>query len=971
MDRSIRPAASRGGPADGGRTGSGRLAASGSGTPPLRAGVLVATACALFGRLGLLLAATASPIAEVRPGAGIALACVLFAGPRVAPWILLGTALAHLGVGSVPLGAAVGAAVAIGVAESVQALAAAALVRRFASFPTSFGEAAGVVRFMLLGGPLAAVSGAAIATSALLLLGRIGSADFAATFGSWWMGSAAGAVVFAPLAILWLSSPLRAGLRRKLSVTAPLATILAFALVLFAQVGAREGERVASDFQRRVDELANGLERSLDGSLDVLDSLGSFYDAARSVDRREFSAFARFALAHGAGVRSLAWCPRVRLAERAGCVRAGRLEIDPSFGLLERNETGALVPAAERPEYFPTFYAEGMARSSRPRGIDAASDPMRRAALERARDGGQPAATAPLALEDEDSHGTGVAVYRPVYGHGEPHGTPAERRKCLVGYVCAEIEIPKVVERAVEGADREGLRVELADVSEPGRPILLAAHPVADSSSADDSPARAHRVTHRFAGREWQILFESDDSALLPHRSRQSWLVLAGGLLFTALLEAFLLVGTGRSDAIEALVARRTSELEQANDHLRHEVAERARAEAEHQSSEIRLAAAQALAHLGSWELDLEGRRVLWSDELHRILGLKPRSEPFTFEECLEKIHPEDRARVTAGLEASIRERRTFSTHLRIVRPDAVRTLHVRGEVVCDAAGRPFRVHGTGQDVTELKHAERELARRTQELERSNAELERFAYVASHDLQEPLRAVASHVQILEQDYRGRLDPEADECISCAVEGVQRMHALINDYLAYSRVRSATEALEPTPTGPALERALKNLERAIAESGAVVTHDTMPTVHADPVQVLQLFQNLVGNAIKFRKEESPRVHVAAARAEAMWLFSVSDNGIGIDPEHTRKIFTIFQRLHTQDRYPGTGIGLAICKKIVDRHGGRIWVESMPGMGSTFRFTLPCSPEPALPSKPSAAVRPATADLTTTADLGGEA
>jgi PAS domain S-box-containing protein len=920
-------------------------------SPSLRSGLLAAAACALFGKLGLLLA-TAGPIAEVRPGAGIALACVLFAGPRVAPWILLGTALAHFGVGSLPVGASLGAAASIGVAEAVEALAAAALVRRFASFPTSFGEASGVVRFMLLGGPVAAVPGAAIATAALRLLGRIGSPDVAATFGSWWMGSAAGATVFGPLAILWLSSPLRAGLRRKLSVTAPLATILAFALVLFAQIGARERERVSADFDRRVDELANGLERSFDGSLDVLDSLGSFYDASRSVDRREFSAFARFALAHGGGVRSLAWCPRVRQSERAGCVRAGRLEVDPSFGLLEKNAAGALVPAAEHPEYFPAFYVETVGVSKRPRGIDAAADPERRTALERARDEGVPAATAPLALEDGSPGRTGVAVYRPVYGHGEPRGTPAERRKSLVGYVCAEVEVPEVVERAIEGSDLEGLRVELADVSEPARPTLLAARPAAIAAPGAGAAERAHRVGHRFAGRDWQLLFESRASALLPPRSRQSWLVLAGGLLFTALLEAFLLVGTGRSDAIEALVARRTAELEQANDHLRHEVAERARAETEHQSSEIRLAAAQALAHLGSWELDLEGRRVLWSDELHRILGLKPRSEPFSFEECLEKIHPEDRARVTAGLEASIRDRRTFATHLRIVRTDAVRTLHVRGEVVCDAAGRPFRVHGTGQDVTELKHAERELARRTQELERSNAELERFAYVASHDLQEPLRAVASHVQILEEDYKGRLDADADECIHCAVEGVQRMHALINDYLAYSRVRSATEELAPTPTGPALERALKNLERAIAESGAVVTHDAMPTVHADPVQVVQLFQNLVGNAVKFRGSDAPRVHVSAARAEAMCLFSVSDNGIGIDPEHTRKIFTIFQRLHTQDRYPGTGIGLAICKKIVDRHGGRIWVESMPGMGSTFRFTLPFAPEPALPSRPEA-------------------
>lgn len=234
--------------------------------------------------------------------------------------------------------------------------------------------------------------------------------------------------------------------------------------------------------------------------------------------------------------------------------------------------------------------------------------------------------------------------------------------------------------------------------------------------------------------------------------------------------------------------------------------------------------------------------------------------------------------------------------------------------------------------------AENALAERADELARSNAELEQFAYVASHDLQEPLRVVTSYLQLLERRCGDQLGEEGGRFIGRTVEGAGRMKILIDDLLTYSRVTTRGKEPEPSSCAEALEDALDNLKVAIKERDARVTRDDLPEVQADGTQLTQLFQNLVGNAVKFGGEEAPRIHVGVERGDGEWAFSVRDNGIGIEPEYAGRIFEVFQRLHTRREYEGTGIGLAVCKKIVERHGGRIRVESKPGEGSTFHFTI---------------------------------
>jgi chemotaxis family two-component system sensor kinase Cph1 len=256
-----------------------------------------------------------------------------------------------------------------------------------------------------------------------------------------------------------------------------------------------------------------------------------------------------------------------------------------------------------------------------------------------------------------------------------------------------------------------------------------------------------------------------------------------------------------------------------------------------------------------------------------------------------------------------------------------------------DQDGEVIGVAGISRDVSDRIQFEERLRSTAEELARSNEELQQFAYVASHDLQEPLRMVASYTQLLARRYRDRLDQDGLDFINYAVDGATRMQGLIQDLLAYSRVGTRAGAFEPTQLTAAVDRALANLHAAIQETGAEITRDPLPQVMGDVSQLTQLFQNLLGNAIKFRGAETPRIHVSAKRTGSEWTVSVKDNGIGIEPQYAERIFVIFQRLHGKGEYPGTGIGLAICKKIVARHGGRIWVESTPGEGAEVLFTLP--------------------------------
>jgi len=282
-----------------------------------------------------------------------------------------------------------------------------------------------------------------------------------------------------------------------------------------------------------------------------------------------------------------------------------------------------------------------------------------------------------------------------------------------------------------------------------------------------------------------------------------------------------------------------------------------------------------------------------------------------------------------------------------VYRKDGARIwITVNAHAVCEENGSVLYYEGTTEDITPRKKSEKQLQiinerlrKHVVELARSNTELQQFASAASHDLQEPLRMVASYVKLLQERYSGKLDRDADDFIGFAVEGVNRMKLLIDDLLTLSKVGRGDVNRGPTSFVASLQQALGNLELAIKEGGAVISFDPLPVLEVDQVQICQLFQNLIGNAIKFRGTAPPKIHISAEKRDSEWVFSVKDNGIGFEMEYAHRIFRMFQRLHARNDYSGNGVGLAICKKIVEMYGGKIWVKSKPGIGSQFFFTLP--------------------------------
>jgi signal transduction histidine kinase len=409
---------------------------------------------------------------------------------------------------------------------------------------------------------------------------------------------------------------------------------------------------------------------------------------------------------------------------------------------------------------------------------------------------------------------------------------------------------------------------------------------------------------------------------------------------------------------------------------LEKEINERIKVEEELKLVNHQLVAAQEIAKLGNWEWDVPANKISWSDQLYKIYNKEPGSD-ISYEAYLQKLHPEDRDQVHNTIQNAFAEKVFPSFIHRIVLSDGTqKVLQARGDVVMDKDGAVVKMIGTAQDITEAQMAQQQLVERTHALEVTNAELQRFAYVASHDLQEPLRKIMTFASLLEIDVRGNASEKGQMYMEKIVQSAGRMQRLIDDILAFSSLRGSGEAFQPTDLNRVLQQVLSDIEVRIEATGATVKADGLPVIEAVPSQMQQLFQNLISNALKFRRDDVAPVITITARLvhadeigshqyapgdkagilqehafnwgrEPFVKLEIRDNGIGFEEAYAEKIFEIFQRLHNNKSFEGTGIGLAICKKVVDNHHGSITAYGQKGKGATFQIFLPLSQKNFLP------------------------
>ncbi|OIB56544.1 hypothetical protein BBD46_18010 [Natrialba sp. SSL1] len=369
------------------------------------------------------------------------------------------------------------------------------------------------------------------------------------------------------------------------------------------------------------------------------------------------------------------------------------------------------------------------------------------------------------------------------------------------------------------------------------------------------------------------------------------------------------------------------------------EAIERTEKENQLRDRKAQLDVATEAASIGIWTWDIQKDVVTADESLLELYEMDPATEGAPMKAFYEPIHEDDAKETWEELERAIEETGELRTEFRIERTTGdITWVESRGEVEYDIYGEPVRMHGAVADITERKAREQRLEQLVADLEESNKRLEKFAYAASHDLQEPLRMVSSYLQLIDSRYD--LDEEGEEFLEFAVDGAERMRSMIDGLLQYSRVETQGDPLEPVDLERILDDVRENLQVTIEESDATIEADSLPRVQGDPDQLRQVVQNLLDNAIEY-SDDQPTVHVTAERNGTDWIVSIEDEGIGINPEEQEQIFEVFQRGQSRSDGDGTGIGLALCERIIERHGGDIWVESEPGEGSTFSFTLPSS------------------------------
>lgn len=663
------------------------------------------------------------------------------------------------------------------------------------------------------------------------------------------------------------------------------------------------------------------VRKSVERNLEVLDSVKSYFDASELVERADFRIFVRPLLHKYANAQAIAWVPKVEQADREAYEIAARAQGIPDFSIRELKD-GKMQTAGHRDTYFPAYFVEPLATNMQAIGFDLTSHARPLTALYASRDSGKVVATGRVTLVHTNpptaNSETGVLVINPVYEYSVTHSNLAERRRHLKGFVLIVLRAGDMISQVLDESQKQS-DIVVTDITDPGRPEVI--YTSVDDTQERSSGAVTFSEQIQVGGREWLVKIspslDTYGATVLP----LPVFMLIGGLIFTTLLTFSILLLVRRREVVEHLVLERTDAL---------------------RDTASRLQAVMNTVVDGVITLDEQGLIHSANLSAENIFGIA-KSE--VINQPVNLLIPELKGKALEELFLRLTKQGKDS--------DSgvgceLNGLHQDGSLFAMELGvndmwsdgvRMFVF--TVRDISSRKKVESEKARLIEELTLSNEELARFAFICSHDLQEPLRMIRSFSEKLQSHMGRRLDTDekGKKYFRFITEGAARAQDLIAGVLEYSSIETNTRPNESINLDDLTQSIQANLHESLTGRDAQITFGPLPTIVGNRTQIYQLFQNLIVNGLKYQAPDSrPEVHIEGRDMGDQWHFSVRDNGIGINQRHLSKIFEIFQRLNRQSQYTGTGIGLSICKKVVERHGGRIWVASEPGVGSTFYFLI---------------------------------
>lgn len=655
-----------------------------------------------------------------------------------------------------------------------------------------------------------------------------------------------------------------------------------------------------------------GIREELNRNLIVLDAVKAFYNASDRVDRKEFGTFVTPLLESHKNIQAVEWIPYVSTELRKNYEQLAEHEGFKGYEIRERNANGEMVSAGVRDFYFPVFYVEPFSGNEKALGFDLASNSERFSALVKSRDTEKKAATRPITLVQEKESQVGILVFHSIFRRNIDRNESDQNSK-LSGLVLLIFRVESLVNGVLDERNKD-ISFYITDITDNASSVDIYGKEVT-------SPEFFYSEKFEIAGRRWSVVASVENPAF-PMRWL-AWLILVVGLVFSLLITLGLTHLIRRREIVEALVELRTAELRMISSTVAN-------------ANDIFI-----ITKADEINAEKNGPRIVYvNDAFTRLTGY---SADEAIDETPRILQGENTQREELEkINRALAKGDGYSGELINYTKDGNEFwIELNIFPIKDDEGKTTHFAAVEREITERKRSQAEREKLIETLISSNEELERFAFVCSHDLQEPLRMIRSFSEKLQGHIASDLedDEKGKKYFRFITEGAERAQNLIADILTYSSISNDTQALQSVDIEEFIANINETMTSSHEDSAGKVTYDSLPILHGNQTQLYQLFQNLINNGLKYQRPDAkPHVHIGVKDDGEFWQFFVQDNGIGMEARHLKKIFDVFQRLHRKSQFAGTGVGLSICKKVVERHGGVLWVESEVGKGSTFYFTL---------------------------------